>query len=341
MKLMPAPLNEQVVVITGASSGIGRATALEFGKQGAAVVLAARNDEALNEVAALIEQSGGRALVANTDVSDMEHMKQLAYTAATTFGKIDTWVNNAGIMIYATVEETTASEIRRLMEVNYLGMVHGVLAVLPYMKTQGYGTIINVGSVESERALPLQAAYAASKHAVKGFTEALRMELDYEDSGINVTLIMPSGMNTPLFNHARSRLGRLPQPTKPIYEPEMVAHAIVDAAQNPTRQIYVGGTGFLVAMLQRISPALLDKVMIAKGFLFKMQTSDRPDDGVDNLNQPIPEGGRVHGDFTAESRPSLYTTLMHRTPRWLRRLAMLSGTAFVITRLVARRLART
>jgi len=321
---MSKPIAEQVVVITGASSGIGREAALLFGKAGASVVLTARNEDALHAVAGMIEQAGGRALVVPADVTDWEQVQQVAKSAVDTFGRIDTWINNAGISVYATAENTTVEEAHQVMHTNFMGMVHGVSAALPYMKRQGRGTIINVGSVESQRSLPLQSVYAASKHAVKGYTEALRLEQEAANSGIHVTLIMPAGINTPLFNHARSKLGVKPMPMPPVYTPELAASAIVNAAQSPQRDIYVGGAGFLFWLLQRLSPRLLDKMMITNKAMFRLQMTNEPDDGQDNLFQPVNGTGRVHGDFQKLTKPSLYTPLLELTPRWLRNAIFLT-----------------
>ncbi|MBK8020803.1 MAG: SDR family oxidoreductase [Chloroflexi bacterium] len=340
---MPRPLNEQVVVITGASSGIGREAALMFGQAGAAVVLVARNEEALHDVAHEITRTSGRALIAPADVSEWEQVQIVARTAVDVFGRIDTWVNNAGISLYATVDDTTVEEAQRIIETNFLGVVHGVSAALPYMKREGQGTIINVGSVESQRALPLQAVYAASKHAVKGYTEALRMEQQAAASGIRVTLILPSGINTPLFNHARSKIGLKPMPVPPVYTPELVARSIVRAAASPQRTIYVGGAGHFLWMLQRLNPALLDQIMVANKSMFRMQTTDEPDNGMDNLYQPMPGRGRVHGDFDSLTKPSIFTPLIELSPQWLRQIfamtipaSLVMGAIYGILRFVKR-----
>lgn len=326
---MPKPIGEQVVVITGASSGIGRATAIKFAKGGATVVLAARNEIALNEVAREVEAAGGRALAVTTDVAEWEQVKHLADTTYEAFGQIDTWVNDAGVSIYATAEETTVEEAQRVMMVNFMGVVHGITAALPYLKQQGDGTIINVGSVESLRALPLQSVYAASKHAVKGYTEALRMELDNEKSGVHVTLIMPAGINTPFFNHARSKLGYKPMPAPPAYNPELVAAAIVSAAQHPQRDIYVGGASFLFGLMERLNPSLTDKMMTSGGAMFKLQTTGERDNGIDNLYEPSIGVGRVEGDFAHITKPSMYTALFELTPAWVRS-AITAGVPLVI-----------
>ncbi|MBI5667848.1 MAG: SDR family oxidoreductase [Chloroflexi bacterium] len=333
---MPRPINEQVVVITGASSGIGRQTALKLGQLGASVVLAARNGEALVEVADEIRRSGGQALVVPTDVSDWNQVQQLAQQAISTFGRVDTWINDAATSVYATVEDTTLQEYEQLIQVNYLGTVYGVKAILPHMKQQGGGTIINLGSVESQRALPYHSAYSATKHAVKGFTEALRMEQEREKSGVNITLIMPAGINTPFFNHSRSKIGAQPQPAPPAYPPELVADAIIYAAQHKVRDIYVGGASWLFTLMERISPKLTDKLMTMGGMMFRLQKANRPDDQVDNLYQPMTGPGRVHGDYAHLTKPSLYTRLFELTPT-LPRLVMMGLGALIGMTLLRRR----
>ncbi len=294
---MPPQLKDQVVVITGASSGIGRSTALGFGKAGAKVVLAARNVVGLQEVADAIREMGGDALVVPTDVADWAQVERLAHSTLSAFGRIDTWINDAGVGVYATAGDTSVEETQQVMQTNFMGMVHGVKAALPFMQTQKSGTIINVGSVESQVGLPFNSAYAASKHAIKGYTEALRMELEHAHSGINVTLIMPAAMNTPFFNHALSKLGVLPRPAGPVYKPELVAEAIVYAAEHPQRDVYVGGGGKLFGALEHISPTLADKFMTTGGTMFRAQESSRPDNGETTLFNTIPETGRVSGDF--------------------------------------------
>ncbi|GAB4514645.1 MAG: SDR family oxidoreductase [Anaerolineae bacterium] len=334
---MPVPLRDQVVVITGASSGIGRETAIQFGKAGAKVVIAARNHEALAQVAEILRENGAEVLVVPTDVGVAEQMLHLAEATIERFGRIDTWVNNAGISLYATVEETTPDEVQQIMQTNYMGMVHGVNAALPYMKRQGSGTLINVGSVESQVALPLQAAYAASKHAVKGYTDALRLEQLHEKTGVNIILVMPSGINTPLFNHARSKMGVKPMPIAPAYPPELAARSIVNAAQNTQRDVYVGGSGWFFWLIKRLSPSLLDRILITNGAAFRMQTSSEPDNERDNMYQPLPGTGRVHGDFPQLTKPSLYTPLLEWTPRWLRSAVMVLVPTAVMTLITRKR----
>lgn len=331
---MVRPLNEQVVVITGASSGIGREAALQFAEKGATVVLASRNEMALQEAAAQIIQKGGIASVVVTDVSIWEQVEQLARQTVNDFGRIDTWVNDAGTSVYASAENTTVPETQQIVQTNFMGVVHGVKAALPYMRQQGGGTIINIGSVESRRALPYHSVYAATKHAVKAYTDALRMELAHEHAPINVTLILPAGINTPFFNHARSKLGVLPQPVPPVYKPELVAEAIVHAAEHPRREIYVGGAGVLLSLMERISPVMADRMMTAGGSMFKLQQSKMPDDGQDTVFRTLPETGRVTGDFSHLVKPSMYTRLFELRPLWQRLLGMgaLAGAAIFVRR---------
>ena len=319
---MPRPIHEQVVVITGASSGIGRETALQLGKLGASVVLAARNEPALQEVAHEIRAAGGRAYVVPTDVAIQEQVEHLATEAINAFARIDTWVNNAAVSIYALVEDTTPEEYARLFQVNVMGTIFGVKAALPHMKRQGYGTIINLGSVVSQRAVPLQSGYVATKHAVKGFTEALRMELRRDYPEIHVTLILPAGINTPFFNHARSKMGVKPQPYPPAYPPSLAAEAIIHAAENPTRDIYVGGASMMITLMERISPAFTDWFMMRGNNGFALQKTDQPDNGLDILDAPEAGVGRVEGDFGHITKPSMYTRIFELTPAWQKALLL-------------------
>jgi short-subunit dehydrogenase len=311
----PRPIADQVVVITGASSGIGRETAVEFGRRGGAVVLAARNAEALEEVGRQIERLGGRAEVVVTDVAEWPQVQQLAARAVERFGRIDTWVNNAAVSEYATVEEMTIEEIERIVQVNLMGQIYGVKAVLPQLIAQEEGTIINVGSALSERAIPLQSVYCASKHGLLGFTEALRLELARDHPGITVTLVMPSSINTPLFRSARSKMGQKPMPVPPIYEPSVVAEAIVFGAEHRRRDIIVGGSGKLMTLMDRISPRLTDWYMLQGDRLVKQQQTGEPDAPEDNLFQPVPGKGSTTGDFGDRSHStSLYTRHIDQHP---------------------------
>ncbi|MDQ1592960.1 MAG: hypothetical protein QOG71_3587 [Pyrinomonadaceae bacterium] len=319
---MLRPLGEQVVVLTGASSGIGRTTAIEFGRRGARIALAGRNVEALRSAAREVEEAGGRALVVPTDVADSAQVFQLAEETASHFGRIDTWVNDAAVSEYGTLEEISLEEIERIVAVNLLGTIYGIKAALPHLKRAGGGAIINVGSVLSDRAVPLQSTYCATKHAVKGFTEAVRMELEHERAGIHLTLIKPAVINTPYYNHARTRMSVEPRAMFPVYEPILVAEAILHAAAHPVRDLAVGDGGKVLSVLQRISPALLDRLMLARGAAFKLQRRDEPPRPGDNLFAPMDEAGATTGEYAHRSTTfSPFTTHLEPYPNRKRLLA--------------------
>ncbi|WP_036172740.1 SDR family oxidoreductase [Massilia sp. 9096] len=308
MKHAFKPLAEQVVVITGASSGIGRACALAFGAQGASVVLAARNGAALDAVAREIEASGGQALAVITDVAVWSQVERLAEQAVGRFGRIDTWVNNAGINEHAAVSQMTIEEIERIIQVDLMGQIYGMKAALEPMRRQRSGTIINMGSATSSRAVPLHAPYVASKHAIAGFTDSLRMELMHEEMPISLTLIQPGFIDTPFFHNARSKLGAQSRPIPPIYAPEVVADAVLFAAQHPRRNIVVGAQAAVGMFLDKLSPGLVDKLMVARGAAFRLQKEDKPDDGYDNLFEPSRGPGSVNGTWSGEALQSSFYT---------------------------------
>src|SRR3712207_11113 len=313
---MPRAVAEQVVVITGASSGIGRATALEFARKGAKVVCSARTVPALESLVAEIVEGGGEAISVAADVAQPEQVYALAEEAERRFGRIDTWVNNAAVAVWGRVEDITDEEFDRVMRVNFLGQVHGVHACLQPLRRAGGGVIIGVASVEGVRAVPLHAPYTASKWALRGFYDCLRMELKESGDPIAVTTILPGPIATPFFEHARSKVGAMPKPPPPTYAPEAVAHAIVRAAEKPTREVPVGGAavGFFVG--QRVSPALTDAVMSLRRVAVGAQTSDRPDNGTDNVDAPVAEPGRVRGEFTGKVlEHSAFTALIGQRRR--------------------------
>lgn len=318
------PVKDQVVVITGASSGIGREAALRFAHHGASVVLAARGREALAEVAEQVDRVGGVAHVVPTDVGEWQQVDALAAAALERFGRIDTWINDASVAEYATVEDMTPEEIDRVVRVNLLGVIYGCKAAIPRMKLQGAGTLINVGSVLSKRSVPLQSAYCASKHGVKGFSESLRLEMKREHSGIAVCLVMPSSINTPFFRHARSKVGVMPMPIPPTYEPAVVADALVAVAQVPRREVVVGGSGKFLELVQRLSPGAVDWYMLQHDRMYRQQLTDRPDDGEDNLFEPLEGRGSATGEFGQGSKDtSLYTR--HVEMHALRKAALMSA----------------
>jgi short-subunit dehydrogenase len=332
----PRALNEQVVVLIGASSGIGRRTAIEFGQRGASVVLAARSEDALQAAAREVEAAGGNAKVIATDVSQFDQLERLANQAIQWKGRIDTWINDAAISEYAKFEEMTLDEINRIVQVNLLGQIHGCKAILPHMRRQGYGTIMNIGSIVGMRAIPLQSIYCATKFGIRGFTDSLRMELADDGAPINVTLIMPPSTNTPFFNHARSKMGVKPMPLPPIYDVGIVARAILYAAEHPRRDVLIGGASKLIEIMQRISPRLADWYLLQGRRGFKKQQTNQPDDGRDTLFHPEYGRGRSDGDFSDQAKlRSMYTPLDLRPGV---KLAITAGAAIGITALAARML---
>lgn len=300
-------LEDQVIVVTGATSGIGLSTAREAARRGARVVMASRNAEDLERLAAEIESGGGQALAVPTDVADVNAMDGLREAAIGRFGRIDTWVNNAGISIYGKLHDIDLVEARRLFDVNFWGVVHGCRAAVPAMRERG-GAIINVGSVLSDRVVPLQGMYSASKHAVKGYTDALRMELEMEHHPIAVTLVKPSGIDTPYTEHARNHMEAAPKNPPPIYAPELVADVILFCATHPRRDVVVGGVGKVISMLDKLMPRTTDRVM--ETVMEKAQKSDRPNEGRDALFMAPLVEGRERGDHEGlVMRRSLYTAM--------------------------------
>lgn len=302
------PIAQQVVAVVGASSGIGRETALQFAQRGAKVVAAARNQVALNSLLAEIQQSGGEATIVIADVADFEQVQAIAAKAIEQYGRLDTWVQNAAVDVFAPFEETSVEEFRRVMDVNFMGHVYAVKAALPHLKQFG-GALIHITSMEAVRALPLQSAYSASKHAVSGLVESLRVEFAHDHVPVSITEVQPSGVNTPLFDKSLTRLGVKPQATPPLYSPKAVAEAILYAAEHPIRDIVVGEAGKILDLLQRVSPPLVDTFLTLIGLETQKTSEPKSADAPNNLYTTLDGFDRSEGDLQHKTMPSLTTFL--------------------------------
>jgi len=286
------PLHEQTIVITGASSGIGLSTARLAAKEGSRLVLAARSGEALRELADEINHEGATTVAVVADVGDPVAVNEIARVAQATYGSVDTWINNAGASIYGRLTEVPIEDMRRLFETNFWGVFYGSLAAVQLMKDRG-GALINIGSTLSDRAMPLQGMYSASKHAVKGFTDTLRMELEKDDLPISVTLVKPGPIDTPYPNHAKNYLETEPKHVPPVYAPEIVAKTILHCAETPVRDIFVGSGGKSPSVLGYHAPRLADKLMEA--VFFDQTKSDQPP-------RPLDQNGLEHAAGTLDER---------------------------------------
>jgi NAD(P)-dependent dehydrogenase (short-subunit alcohol dehydrogenase family) len=331
------PISEQVVVVCGASSGIGREAALQFARRGARVVVSARSREGLDSLVEEIRGAGGKAVAVPADVSDFNQVKAVADAAVEHFGRLDTWVHLAAVSLYATLEQTTPEEFRQVIDVNLTGQAYGAMAALPHLKREGRGALIHISSVEARRSLPYQSAYAASKHGVEGMVEALRMELKHEGWPISVTNIMPASINTPFFDKARTKLGVKPKGVPPIYQPQIVVDAILYAAENPTRDLIVGGAGKAITLMQHLSPSLADFLIGLTAFRAQRTRQPKSADSPSNLFGPVDGFNRVEGDFGKRSLKHSAYNWVAQSPGAKRALA---GTALGLVALLAVRAVR-
>jgi NAD(P)-dependent dehydrogenase (short-subunit alcohol dehydrogenase family) len=308
MKLKP--IEEQVVVLMGASSGIGRLAAKEFARRGARVVLSARGCEDLEEVAREIRDDGGEAHVIAADTTDFQQIKAVADGAVERYGRLDTWVQLAGVGLWSLLEETTPEEWARVIDVNLNGQAYGAMAAIPHLR-RGGGALIHVSSVEARLAVPFQTAYAAAKHGVHGLVKSLRLELRGEGAPISVTEIMPAGTDTPIFDEARTRLGVKPMPIPPVYSPHIAAGAILYAAEHPVREMVLGGFSKAGMALQSVAPSLLDAFMLFAGFRLQKTDERKSDEAPTNLFQREEADGSVRGSLGGRSFSTYAWLEMH------------------------------
>ena len=320
------PLSEQTIVITGASSGIGLATARMAATRGARVVLASRNEEVLAAVTEEINASGGTAIHVVADVGDRTQVQRIADAAIEHFGGFDTWVNNAGLGIVGRIEDGKEEDFRRLFDTNFWGVVNGSLVALPTLKQRG-GALINLGSVASDVAFPIQGMYSTTKHAIKGFTDALRIELSYEKAPVSVTLIKPAAINTDFAHHAHNDADREPKLPPPLYAPKEVAFGILHAAAHPKRDIYIGGAGRMFSFLNRVAPALMDqlsKTLIPQSF------RDEPPRQPEGALHEMGHDGQIDSDHPGFVRQTSFYTRLSVLPGFGIAVAALLGYGLTI-----------
>jgi short-subunit dehydrogenase len=304
------PLSQQTIVITGASSGIGLCTARKAAEKGAKLILAARNHDALSQLEREINAAGGSAVHIDADVGSEDDVLAIAQAAVKHFGGFDTWVNNAGISVYGRIEEVSTEDHRRLFETNFWGLVYGSVQAVKHLKDRG-GALINIGSTLSDRSIPLQGMYCASKHAVKGFTDALRMEVEQAGYPISVTLIKPAAIDTPYVQHAKNYLPNEPKNPAPVYAPDTVASAILHAATHRERDIHVGAASKAFSMAEKYAPRITDRYMEAVLFGQQQTKQPTPRNRQDGLHWTMQNGGpqeRGHyGEIGHVAESSVYT----------------------------------
>ena len=297
------PLREQVLVVLGGSSGIGRATAREAGRRGALVVVAGRNEEALANAAAEVEGLGSEALAAPVETTEFHALARLCAQAVERFGRIDTFVATAMVTVYAEVERLEEDELARVLDVNFLGRVRAYRAALPHLRASR-GTFVDVNSALAYRGIPLQSAYCASKAAARAFFESARVELEKADAGVAISLVLPGAVNTPQFDRARQKLGLQPQPVPPVYQPETTAAAILHCAERPVRELPVSWGAQKLLWGQKLSPRAGDRVLVRNGWDAQTTGEPKPVEVPDNLWQTVPGDPGAHGRFDTQARRS-------------------------------------
>jgi len=299
---MARKVRDRVVVVTGASAGVGRAVARAFGDEGAKVGLIARTREALEDAAREIERAGGEALVLPLDVSDAAAVEKAADEVVARWGRIDVWVNDAMVSVFSTVKDMRPEEYRRVTEVDYLGFVYGTKAALKHMLPRDRGHVIQIGSALVYRSIPLQSAYCASKAAIRGFTDSLRCELFHDHSAVKLSMVQLPAVNTPQFDVVRSRLPNHPQPVPPIFQPEVIARAVLYVADHPTRELWVGWSAVKAILGQKLFPGLLDRYLGRMGYSAQQTDAPVPPGRKDDVDQPLPGDRGAHGDFDPRAK---------------------------------------
>lgn len=322
MKLKP--LEEQTIVITGGSSGIGLATAVMAAHRGANVVIIARNEDGLEEAAELIRKDGGRCDTISADVGNREDVKSAVLTVIERHGGFDTWVSNAGVGVYAELEELSDEDHRQLFDTNYWGVVHCATEALPHLKQRG-GALITTGSISSQMPAPVLSSYTASKFAVKGYIDSLRLELIHEKAPVSVTLIQPSGINTPFGEHALNQMDGRTMVPPPVYSPDIVAKAICRAAEHPTRDMIIGGSGRAMTLFATLFPNLSDQVF-AWSFYKTALDNDRPKRPEGGGFETGGGSGEIYGEQNMR-KSSVYTALRSHPLTALAGVALAAGAA--------------
>jgi NAD(P)-dependent dehydrogenase (short-subunit alcohol dehydrogenase family) len=309
------PLGEQVLVVTGASSGLGRAIARMAGERGAKVVVAARNEEGLNAAVAEIEAAGSEALAVKTDVAERDDVEELVRRSVERFGRIDTFVANAMVTVYAEVAQLEPDELRRVIDVNFFGVAYAYWAALPHLR-ESRGTFLQVSSALAYRGIPLQAAYCASKAAGRAFLESARVELQKSGDDVAVSLVLPGAINTPQFDRDRQKIGKQPQPVPPIYQPEPFAEAVLRCCEKPVRELPIGWGAQKLLWGQKLAPRAGDWMLRRMGWKSQHTDEDKPVGSPDNLYDTLPGDPGAHGRFDSQARSStLWTRLRLLIPK--------------------------
>ena len=323
--------NSEVVVITGASAGVGRATARAFAKKGAHIGLLARGRDGLEAARKEIEAAGGQALVVPADVASAEQVEAAAEAVEQRFGPIDIWINNAMVSVFSPIKEMTAEEFKRVTEVTYLGYVYGTLAALKRMLPRDRGVIVQVGSALAYRGIPLQAAYCGAKHAVQGLVDSLRCELLHDKSAVRVTMVQMPALNTPQFSWVKSRLPRKPQPVPPIFQPELAAEAIVLAALENRPEIYVGWPTVKAIVGNKIAPRFADWYLARMGYDAQQTAEPVEPARKDNLWDTVPGDHGAHGEFDARSSDHSAQFWLIKNRAWLALAGLFLTSAVIVS----------